>query len=104
MLRNSVDNGFYTIAEAACCGIEIDAAEIIADGVELMIALRECTGRTEIKRPTVSRKDGVGLIDGILLEQGRKQQLILFNVVNLEVRGVIEDLDTIGMSTVERLS
>ena len=30
MLSLSIDNGFYTVTKGACCGIEIDATEVIA--------------------------------------------------------------------------
>ena len=41
VLSHRIDYGFYLVAKMARCGIEIDAAEIIVDGVELMTVLRE---------------------------------------------------------------
>ena len=49
LLNFSIDDGINTVAEAACCRIEVYAAKIIADGVELMITLRERAGRTEVE-------------------------------------------------------
>ena len=65
-----IDDGVYSVAEVARCGVEIDAAEVIADGVELMIAFWEGAGGTEIERTAVGREDRIGLIDRLLLEKG----------------------------------
>ena len=68
-----IDNGVYTVAEIARCGIEIDVTEIIVNGIELMTVLRNCLGRTEIERTAVGRENGKGLINRVLLENGLKQ-------------------------------
>ena len=39
VLGRGIDDGFYMVAEGASSGVEVDAAEVIADGVELMIVL-----------------------------------------------------------------
>ena len=65
-----IDNGVYTVAETARGGVEVDTAEIIADGVELMISFWQGSGRTEIERTAISREDRECLIDRILLEKG----------------------------------
>ena len=69
----SINNGVYTVAEIARCGIEIDATEIIVNGIELMTVLRNGLGCTEIERTAVGRENGKGLINRVLLEKGRKQ-------------------------------
>ena len=70
MLRSSIDDGFHLVTETARRWIEIDTTEVIVDGIELMTALRNGACCTEIERTAISRKDRIGLIDGILLEQG----------------------------------
>ena len=103
MLRCGIDDGLDMVAEGSCGRVEIDAAEVIADGVELMTALGQGAGRTEIERAAVGREDGEGLIDRVLLEKGRKQQFIFLNIIDLEVGGIVKDLDTVAVGTVERL-
>ena len=103
-LSCGIDNSIYPVTEVTRCGIEIDTAEIIADGVQCMNTLGESLCRTIIERTTISREDGEGLIDGVLLEQGRQQQLVFLNVIDLKVGGGIKDLDTVAVSTVEELA
>ena len=63
VLSLGIDNNVYVVSEASRCRIEIDAAEIIADGVELMVVLWESAGGTEIERTAIGRKYGISLID-----------------------------------------
>ena len=61
------------VAEGSCSRVEIDAAEVIADGVEenrRLISFGDGAGGTEIERMPVGREDGEGLVDGVLFEQG----------------------------------
>ena len=104
ILSLGIDNGVYTVAKVSRCRIEIDTAEIIANRVKLMAVLRKGTSCTEIERAAISREDWEGLIDRVLLEQGRKQQLILLDVIDLEVGSGIKHLNTVVVSTMERLA
>ena len=104
VLRPGIDDGVYTIAEATSCRIEINAVEIIADGVQRMTTLWKGLCRTEIERAAIGRKDWVGLVDGVLLQNRRKNQLIFLNIVDLQIGGFVEDLDAVTVSTMEQLS
>ena len=104
MLSHSIDNGVYTVTKTTRGRIKIDTTEVIADGIKLMTSLGKGAGCTEIDRTPIGREDGESLIDGILLDKGREQELILLDVVDLEVGGFIEDLNTVGMGTVKQLS
>ena len=70
VLSLGIDDDVYLVAELARFGVEIDAAEVIVDGVELMTAFREGAGRTEIERTAIGREHGIGLIDRVIFEQG----------------------------------
>ena len=100
MLHTRIDKGVYPFAEAACCGVEINTAEIIADRVDLIAA----PGGTEIERTAVGGEDGIGLKDRVPFEQGREQQFVFLDVVDLEVGGLIEDLDTVTVGIMEQLT
>jgi hypothetical protein len=103
MLSLSINNGFYTVTEGACCGVEIDATQVIAYRVKLMTALRQSACRTEIKRTAVCRENGECLIYRVIFEKGREQQLIFLNVIDLKVGGCIKDLDAVVVGTMEQL-
>ena len=103
MLRCGIDNGFDIVSEATSSGVEIDTAEVITDGVELMVAFRECAGSTEEERTAVGREDGKCLVDGVLLEKGRKDQLVLLDIIDLQVGGFVEDLNAVGVDAMECL-
>ena len=103
-VMRSIDNRFYLIAKDTCGRIEIDTTEVIMDRIELMTALWECLGRTEIERTPIGRKDGEGLVDRILLEQGGEQEFVFLCVVDLKVGGGIKDLDTVGAGAMEELT
>ena len=103
LLNFSIDNGVYTTAEVACSGIEIDATQVIADRIQLMITLWQGAGSTEIERTAVGRENRISLIDRFLLEKGRKNQLVFLDVVDLKVGGLIKDLNTIAVGAMECL-
>ena len=69
-----------------------------------MTVLGESSGGTVIERATVGREDREGLVDRVLLEKRRKQQLVLLYIVDLQVGGGIKDLDTVAVSIVEQLT
>ena len=110
LLGRGIDDDVNLVAEAAGLGVEVDAAEIVADGVEphprpLPVEGRgKGTGRTEIERTAIGGEDGEGLIDGVLLEQGRQQQLVVVDVVDQKVGSGIKDLDAVGVGTMEQLT
>ena len=104
MLGLSIDDGVYMVTEGARCRVEIDAAEVVVDGVELVTVFGECAGGTEIERTPVGREHREGLVNGVLLEQGREQQLVLLDVIDLNVGGFVEDLNAITVGTMEQLS
>ena len=99
VLHTRIDKGVYSVTEAACCRVEINTAEIIADGVYLIAT----SGRTEIERAAIGGEYGIGLEDRVLPEQGREQQFILINIVHLKVGGLVEYLDAVAAGTVEKL-
>ena len=104
MLSIGIDDGVYMVAETTRGWVEIYATEVITDGVELMTILGYCAGGTEIDRVPVSRENRIGLIDRVLLEQGRKQQFVFLYVVDLQVGGRVENLNAIRVSAVEQLT
>ena len=101
--RDGVDDGVDTVAEGAGGGIEVDAAEVVTNRIELMTSLRKSAGCTEIERTAVGRENGIGFVDGVLLEQGRQYQFVFLNVVDLQVGGFVKDLDAVMVCTVEQL-
>ena len=62
------------------------------------------TSCTEIDGAAVGREYWEGLEDRVLLEQGREQQLVLLDVIDLNVGGFVEDLNTVTVGTMEQLS
>ena len=110
LLCLGIDDGLDMVAEGSCGRVEIDAAEVIADGVKTHFRPLPVegggngAGGTEIKRTSVGREDGEGLVDGVLFEQGREDELVFLDVVNLNVGGFIEHLDAVGVGTVEELT
>ena len=73
LLSHGINNGFYAVTETSRARTEVNAKEVIADGVELMTPLRESASCTELERTAIGREDRISLIDGVILEQGRKQ-------------------------------
>ena len=66
-----------------------------------MRPFRKGAGSTKIERTTVGRENGEGFIDRVLLEQGRKQQFVFLDIIDLKVRGGIKDLDAVAVGTME---
>ena len=60
-------------------------------------------GGTEIERAAVGGEDGEGLVNGVLLEQWRQQQIVALHVIDLQVGGGVEDLDAVPARAVEQL-
>ena len=54
----------------ACSRVEINTAEVVAYGVELVIVFGEGLCRAEIERTSIGREHGIGLIDSVLLQKG----------------------------------
>ena len=53
VLRLSTDDGVYAVSELACIGVEVYAAKVIMEGVELQTVLGDRACSTEIKRAPV---------------------------------------------------
>ena len=107
-LSRGIDDDIYLVTKSACVRIKVDAAEVIVDGVEKphphpLPEGEGWTSYTEIERAAVGREDGIGLVDGVLLEQGRKDQLVFLDIIDLKVGGGVEDLDAVAVGTVEQL-
>ena len=74
----SIDNCFYAVAEGTRFGVEIDAAEVIANRIKEphLLPLPEGEGRTgctEIERAPICREYRIGFKYRVLLEKWRQQ-------------------------------
>ena len=63
-----INDGVYTTAEMACSWVEINTAEVVAYGVELVIVFGKSLCRAEIERASIGREHGIGLVDSVLLQ------------------------------------
>ena len=100
---NCIDDGLDILADGSRLRVETDFQEVVLRLRELARNL-DLPGGGEIERPAVGRKGREALPDALLLDLGRRDNLVVHHVVHLQVRIQVEHFDDLVRLDMEALA